>query len=402
MAGSIGQKAVSELGAGTEPFSKLVRKIVLLVGEDGFAVANCAPLLAVLRELAREVVVVTRSSGHLDEIENFGARVVDFDCRASLRSIAHDALRAWKLARILEAEDADAVHLIGARPATLGALALKLVAVRHVMVHLPDLNPIDSANATSSTLYRPSAAALIASLLRRPFSFLLLDSADDLRYLRSRGADPGPRFAVLGGAGIDPDVYPLLPTSQSEMPIAACIGPMVTSGGIDVLMRAFDRLWARGVRLQLELVGEHAVESDAIPPDEIAQWSLHPGLRRTEPVADMREVWRHAEICVLPAMGRLGLPRGLLIAAACGRALIVTHGAGGSTFVRHEVEGLVVPRGNVIALADAIERLARDAELRLRLGEAARLRVLQGFTEAHVKQTLQGAYLALLGTVRAA
>ncbi len=55
-----------------------------------------------------------------------------------------------------------------------------------------------------------------------------------------------------------------------------------------------------------------------------------------------------------------------------------------------------MPRRDAAALAEGLEHLARDADLRVRLGEAARLRVLQGFTEAHVKQALQSAYLALL------
>ena len=70
--------------------------------------------------------------------------------------------------------------------------------------------------------------------------------------------------------------------------------------------------------------------------------------------------------------------------------------------MRDGVEGLVVPRGDVAALAEALERLARDAELRQRLGEAARLRVLQGYTEAHVKQALAASYASLLGAHRSA
>ncbi len=100
---------------------------------------------------------------------------------------------------------------------------------------------------------------------------------------------------------------------------------------------------------------------------------------------------------MLPAIGRQGTPRTLLEAAASGRALIVTEGAGGGSFVRDGVEGLVVPRGDAAALAEALESLARDADLRQRLGEAARLRVLQGYTEAHVKQALRASYASLLG-----
>jgi glycosyltransferase involved in cell wall biosynthesis len=399
MAGTNRQKAAVSLGAGSQPFSKRARKIVLLAGADRFVLSHCRSLLAVLGNLAREVVVVTRSSSRLGEIEELGARTIDFDCRASLSNPAHDALMAWKLARILEAEDADALHFVGVGPAVLGGLALKLVAGKHVVVHLPDLDLLESATATLSRLYRPSPARLIASLVRRPASFLLVENPDDLTYLHTHGVEPNARFAVLGGTGIDPDVYPVLPPSQSETPVAACASPMVASSGIDVLMRAFDRVWARGVRLQFELVGEHAAgEANAISPDEIAQWGRHPGVRRTEPVTDVREIWRRAEVCVLPALGRQGLPRSLLEAAACGRALIVTDGCGG--FIRDGVEGLVVPRGDAAALAEGLEHLARDADLRARLGEAARLRVLQGFTEAHVKQALQSAYLALLGMPR--
>lgn len=397
MAGTNRQKAAASLGAGTQPFSRIAQKIVLLAGEDSFVLSHSRALLTVLGELAREVVVVTRSSGRLGELDEIGAGVIDFDCRASLTNPARDAAAAWKLARILEAENADAIHVIGVRPAALASLALKLVAASRIVVHLPDLDRLEPAT-TMARLYRPSPAGLVASLVRRPASFLLVENPDDLAHLRALGVEPGARLAVLGGAGVDPDDYPMMPPSQSETPIAACVGRMVTSSGIDVLMRAFDRVWARGVHLQLELVGAHeADEPDAISPGEIAQWGLHPAVRRTEPMADIREVWRSAEICILPATGRQGLPRSLLEAAACGRALIVTDGAGGGSFVRDDVEGLVVPRGDTAALAEAIEMLARDADLRVRLGEAARLRVLQGFTEAHVEQTLRAAYQSLLG-----
>jgi glycosyltransferase involved in cell wall biosynthesis len=69
-------------------------------------------------------------------------------------------------------------------------------------------------------------------------------------------------------------------------------------------------------------------------------------------------------------------------------------------FVRDGVEGLIVPPEDADALADALERLARDPELRLRMGEAARLRLLHGFTEAHVKQSLRAAYASMLVSTR--
>ena len=93
---------------------------------------------------------------------------------------------------------------------------------------------------------------------------------------------------------------------------------------------------------------------------------------------------------VLPARSREGMPRALLEAAASARPLVVTDVPGCRHFVRDGVEGFVVPPEDADALANALERLARDPDLRRRMGEAARLRLLHGFTEAHVKQSLQG------------
>ena len=129
----------------------------------------------------------------------------------------------------------------------------------------------------------------------------------------------------------------------------------------------------------------------------LTAWCAQHEARWLGHVADVQEVWRHADIFVLPARSREGMPRALLEAAACARPLVVTDVPGCRHFVRDGVEGFIVPPEDAEALADALERLARDPELRLRMGEAARLRLLHGFTEAHVKQSLRAAYASMFG-----
>ena len=87
-------------------------------------------------------------------------------------------------------------------------------------------------------LYRAGALRLMASMLRRPGSYLLVENSDDLALLRGRGVDPGARFAILGGAGVDPQAFPALPPPGNDVPIAAFVGRMIRPKGIDVLMQA--------------------------------------------------------------------------------------------------------------------------------------------------------------------
>jgi glycosyltransferase involved in cell wall biosynthesis len=393
------QPGLDRAKLGSDPFSELCRKIVLLIAEDTRALSHFRPLIALLKEVAHSIVVVTRSSGRLGEIEAMGVRVIDFDYRLASTSPMRRVALPWAVGRILEAESPDVVHLVALEPVLLGGLALKLVPAPHVVVHVPGFSPF--ANAAGDRLSRfcgAGALRLMASMLRRPSSYLLVDSAEDLAQLRARGVDSGARFAVLGGVGVDPLAFPALPVPANDVPVAAFVGRMTQAKGVDVLMRAQERLHARGVPLRLEFCGGvGADDNEAIAADTLTAWCAQHKATRLGHVGDVREVWRRADICVLPACSGGALPRALVEAAACARPLIVTDVPGPRQFVRDGVEGIVVPPQDADALAGALERLARDAELRQRMGEAARLRLLHGFTESHVKQSLKAAYASMLG-----
>jgi glycosyltransferase involved in cell wall biosynthesis len=85
----------------------------------------------------------------------------------------------------------------------------------------------------------------------------------------------------------------------------------------------------------------------------------------------------------------------MLEAAACARSLVVSDVPGCRHFVRDGIEGLVVPPGDAAALAGALGRLASDASLRRKLGDAARERLVAGYTEMIVRRELRKAYEAL-------
>ena len=395
------QSAGEDLRLGPDPFSELCRKVVLCITEDWFALSHFRPLITVLRGVAHAVVVVTRSSGRLGEIEALGARVIDFDFRRSSSDPLREAQSAWALARVLEAEDADVVHLVAMKPVVLGGLALKLVPAAHVVVHMTGLGLLAFGRGLLLRLYRTAALRLMASMLRKPSSFLLVENPDDLALLRAGGVDPGPRCTILGGAGVDSEAFPALPQPRNQVAVAAFVGRMIRPKGVDVLVAALDRLKRRRVPMRAELYGNTDADNpEAVAGEELMAWCAKYDAHWFGHIADVREVWRRADIFVLPARSREGMPRALLEAAASARALVVSDVPGCRHFVRDGVEGFVVPPEDPDALANALERLARDADLRRRMGEAARLRLLQGFTEAHVKHSLRATYAAMLRDTR--
>ena len=85
--------------------------------------------------------------------------------------------------------------------------------------------------------------------------------------------------------------------------------------------------------------------------------------------------------CVVARDGdRDGLPTSVLEAMALGVPVVTTAVSGLAEVVLHERTGLLVPQGDPSALADAIERLRSDYELRARLAAGARAHVERNFS----------------------
>ena len=97
----------------------------------------------------------------------------------------------------------------------------------------------------------------------------------------------------------------------------------------------------------------------------------------------MREVWARAHIAVLPSFHE-GLPKSLLEAAACARPIVATDIPGCREVAIAGHNAVLVPVGDAAALADAIERLARDDGLRQRFGAASRSVVEPDLSDARI------------------
>ena len=108
---------------------------------------------------------------------------------------------------------------------------------------------------------------------------------------------------------------------------------------------------------------------------------------------DVPAVWRAHHVCCVPSRGGEGLPRALLEGAASGRALLTTNVAGCGEFVRHGVDGYVVPPHNAVEMCSAIKTLAKSHEQLEVMAASARQRVLNGYTLSDVAKCVESVYV---------
>jgi glycosyltransferase involved in cell wall biosynthesis len=106
------------------------------------------------------------------------------------------------------------------------------------------------------------------------------------------------------------------------------------------------------------------------------------------------ELMRSTDVFLLPSHGE-GFPNSLIEAMTAGMASIVTP-VGAVPEIVADGGAFTIPIGDAKALAAAIDRLARDGELRQKLGREARDTVLARYTEAASLPVLAKAYESLL------
>jgi glycosyltransferase involved in cell wall biosynthesis len=113
---------------------------------------------------------------------------------------------------------------------------------------------------------------------------------------------------------------------------------------------------------------------------------------KTRPFSDdVPRLMQALDVLVHPAVSSEALGLVILEALACGKPVIASRLDGISETFRHGEQGLLVAPRDVAALADAMSRLAGDAELRARFGRAGRT-----WVEARFSLTMLGTRTACL------
>lgn len=375
-------------------------KVMMLITEDWFLLSHFQPVVRALVAAGADVVVVTTSSGRLYEIEALGARTIALDfARASLHP-AKQAQIVGKLCVLMRRERPDVVHAIALKAIALGGLACRLAGagnVARLVMHLTGSGPAGPLDPRRVPTSYAMTIRLIQWLLKGPATTLLVENDDDAARIAGPDWRNHPKVGVLGGAGVDPDVFPAAPWSPRTPAAIGFLGRMLSTKGVATLVDAHRLLLGAGTEADLILGGEPDVANRwAVPASVLSEWAIRPRVRWIGKVDDPASFWRSVDIAVVPSSWGEGMPRVLLEAASTARPLIVTDVPGCRHFVRHEREGLIVPPNDPEALAAALKRLIDDGALAARLGAGARERLLGGFTERHVAEAVIAAYMRLL------
>ncbi len=369
--------------------------LAFLITEDWFFASHFLPMARAAREMGLDVVIITRVREHRAALEATGARVIALEAeRRSLNPLAVLANVA-RLTAILKREKPDILHMVALRSILVGGAAARRAGVARRVFALTGLGFLGARKDALGAHAARAIRALVRGPLENARTRYLFENPDDAAGLDLAPDDP--RVVIVGGAGVDPEQFTPAPQPGGPTLRVAVVARMLWSKGVDLAVEAMRIAQAQGADVALSLYGAPDPSNPrAIPEQTLREWNARPGVTWHGRTSDIAGVWRDHHVALLPSRGGEGLPRTLLEAAACGRAIVTTDVPGCRLFVRDGVEGFIAPPDDAAALADILVRLAGDRDRVLACGAAARERLLSGFTERHVMARVKAMYADLL------
>jgi len=380
------------------------QRILYVVNEAHFFLSHREPIARAMRERGFEVHVaapgdhVWAPDGFaVADLEAHGFRFHEIPLNRRGLNPLEDARTFLALCGLYRRLRPALVHHLTIKPVLYGGIAARLTGVPAMVSAITGRGHVFSGRGPLVAALRAAALVGYRIATRHRNCRIVVQNPEDAEALVSAGAAPADRMTLIRGAGVAADRFVATPECQDGPPVVVLPARLIWEKGIGELVAAARLLQAECVPARFALIGKtHPSNPRAVPQVLLEQWHAEGLVEWWGRREDMPEVFRQVHVVCLPSTYGEGIPKVLIEAAAAGRPVVTTDIPGCRDIVRDGANGLLVPPGDVPALAAALRRLLTDPDLRRRMGSAGRAVFEADFTEEQVVARTLEIYDALL------
>jgi glycosyltransferase involved in cell wall biosynthesis len=374
----------------SSPDGRNAMKILLFANTSWYLFNYCLPLAEEIRKRGCDIVLVSPKDDYTTRLESAGFRHLSFPIhRRGLNPIT-EWITLQRLVRLFLAEKPAIVHNFTTKCLIYGSLAGRRTGVPLVVNSVTGMGYAFSGDQ----VWRWVLRLVIKFLYRRslPGTRVVFQNPRDREdFIRERLVEPE-QTVLIRSSGVNLEKFVFTPESE-ETPLVVLAGRMLQDKGVEDFVEAARMLKQRQVAARFVLVGASDDQNPtSIPAQKLKAWHNAGAVEWWGWREDMAQVFQQAHIVCLPSAYREGVPKTLIEAAATGRAIVTTDTAGCREVVEHGRNGLLVPVHSVKALAEAIQTLVENRELRQQMGRVGRQVVESDFKLQNVLAAIMKIY----------
>lgn len=359
-------------------------KIILAVNTLGSFISHRRSLYLKLRDEHQVKVLLPDSEDHnaaqkeiqREELLKFAMSRKGMNPLAELHSI-------WALYQHYKTQKPDLVHHFTIKPVIYGTLAARWAGVPRIVNSITGLGFVFTSTSPKARVL----GLLVKNLYRFCFASkkvrVIFQNEDDRDFFLSNGILQNQRCFLVEGSGVDTQKY--TPVSRDpQTPRILLPSRLLIEKGVFEFMEAVQTLKQKGLHFEAVVAGEaDPGNPGSVSEAQVQSWKKAGLATFLGFQKDMVSVLNSVDIACLPSY-REGLPMALLEAMAAGKPIVTTDAPGCRSVIREGQNGFLVPPKTSRPLADVLEKLILNAELRSRMGEASRRFAVELFSKEKI------------------
>lgn len=333
-------------------------------------------LARALRHEGYEVLLLSPYDEFTQFLLDEGFQWVNFPLKPRGKNIVQELRAILFMTSLYRLEKPDIVNHFTPKGVIYGSIAAKLSGVRTVYNTITGLGYVFSGKSNNFLKF---LVTLFYKISLKNTTVLFQNPDDQSLFISQRIVDSKKCF-LIPGSGVDMERFKIHPETDG-IPVVLLPSRFVEEKGIRYFVEAARILKLRQVNARLVLVGRPEEDQPtSIHHTEITHWMNEGLIEWWGWHNNMEQIYPLAHIVCLPTYYMEGIPKSLIEAAACGRALIATNTPGCREIVHDGENGFLIPSQNAHALANAISHLVEDRSLREKMGRKSRTLAVTKFS----------------------
>jgi len=369
------------------------QKLLYIISDDNYFLSHRLGLAQAAKDEGYDVSVLAfeNDKKYTDKIKSCGFEFIKFNQRAHGLGVLDNLKLIWQTRKVINQVRPDLIHTVSMRMMFLVTIAFWFSKSKRMVATLTGMGYLETASNPMIRMIKWFVTKAFKLMFTSKRIQLVVQNHDDYDGVKGKFINEG-RLHLVRGSGVNTQDFPLLELPNTDIIQVTFVARMLKDKGLVELVDAAEIIQKKGIgNIQISLVGmPHAVNPYSISEKQLTLWQDQGLVKWHGFRSDIVNVWQESHIAILPSY-REGLPKSLLEAASCGRAIITTDVPGCREMINGK-NGTLVPVQNPIKLAEAIIDLAKDTHILKKMGQESRAMVLEHFADDVVNKQMLAIY----------
>lgn len=349
-----------------------MKKLFIVVNVDYFFLSHRKDIaLRALKE-GFDVTIIAEDTGKSKEIESLGLHFINLPINKTGTNIFQELKTFRFLYSLFKKERPEIVHLVGLKTILWGGLAAKLVKVKGLVTAVSGLGVMFSPEYNKKLM--PKAILKVLRFIHnRKNTYCVFHNTDDIDlFIKNKIIDSKYCIRTMG-SGIDLNQYKYKEEPKSDKLRVLFTARMVEDKGVLVLIEAANILRDKYQgKVEFLLCGGLETNPLAVSKEKLNELCDGDYIQWLGKRSDVKELLESSHIFAFPSYYKEGLPKSCIEAAAIGRPIITCDSVGCRDTVVDGETGFLVPIKDSKIVAEKLDILFEDTELRKTMGIKSR------------------------------